>query len=174
MDIHERISFVMNQENLTAKEFAEILDVQRSSISHLVSGRNKPSIDFLYKFIESFPKYNVVWLITGVGEILNTSFHEKSDKSTGSYSSGATKIIQHTLFEEDDKIETIDNIIKERNIDTKTENKEIVIEEKDIKQEEKDVVTNVNLATKCKYIERVVIFYSDGTFDSYTENKKYD
>lgn len=174
MDIHERISFVMNQENLTAKEFAEILDVQRSSISHLVSGRNKPSIDFLYKFIESFPKYNVVWLITGVGEILNTSFHEKSDKSTGSYNSGATKIIQHTLFEEDNKNETIDNIIKEKNIDTETENREILIEEKDIKQEEKDVVTNVNLATKSKYIERVVIFYSDGTFDSYTENKKYD
>ncbi len=167
MDIHERISFVMNQENLTAKEFAEILDVQRSSISHLVSGRNKPSIDFLYKFIENFPKYNVVWLITGGGEILNTSSHEKSDKLTGSYNSGATKIIQHTLFEEEDKNETINNIIKEKNIDTETENREILIEEK-------DVITNVNLATKSKYIERVVIFYSDGTFDSYTENKKYD
>lgn len=174
MDIHERISFVMNRENLSAKEFSEILGVQRSSISHLVSGRNKPSIDFLHRFIENFSKYNIVWLITGSGEALQTNPNVKLDVSTGNDGKSGTKIIQHTLFEQDDN-EVINSVKDEKSITSETKNKETEIEHKKVEHTENNTVTNVNLSIKKeKIIERIIIFYNDGTFDSYSENKKND
>lgn len=49
--------------------FADAIDVQRSSISHILSGRNKPSFDFLRKIFLKFPNINADWLIMGRGEM---------------------------------------------------------------------------------------------------------
>lgn len=65
----DRISHIIRSKNLTASEFADKLGVQRSGISHLISGRNKPSIDFIMKVKETFPEYSLDWLIMGKGSI---------------------------------------------------------------------------------------------------------
>lgn len=65
----DRISHIIRSKNLTASEFADQLGVQRSGISHLISGRNKPSIDFIMKLKETFPEYSLDWLIMGKGPI---------------------------------------------------------------------------------------------------------
>jgi hypothetical protein len=44
--------------------------VQRSSISHLISGRNKPSLEFIQKILSRFPEVNTEWLLNGFGEML--------------------------------------------------------------------------------------------------------
>ena len=55
-------------EGLSPSQFADKLGVQRSGVSHLLSGRNKPSFEFINKMLVTFPKINPDWLITGNGK----------------------------------------------------------------------------------------------------------
>jgi transcriptional regulator with XRE-family HTH domain len=57
---------ILKMHNLTPSAFADQLGVQRSNVSHVMSGRNKPSLDFLEKIIVTYPRVNAHWLITGV------------------------------------------------------------------------------------------------------------
>jgi transcriptional regulator with XRE-family HTH domain len=61
----ERFKILMEQLQLSPSAFADRIGVQRSSISHILSGRNKPSIDFLEKIMIEFPETDLNWLITG-------------------------------------------------------------------------------------------------------------
>lgn len=63
--IKDRLLHIMRSKNLTASQFADLMQVQPSNISHLLSGRNKPSIDFLIKLKETFPEYSFDWIILG-------------------------------------------------------------------------------------------------------------
>lgn len=68
--LNERISRVIEYSKLSASEFADEIGVQRSSVSHITSGRNKPSLDFLIKVKDRFPALEWNWLIKGDGEML--------------------------------------------------------------------------------------------------------
>ena len=65
----DRIAKIIEEEGLSATRFAEEIGVQASSISHIVSGRNKPSTDFLMKLLERFRGLNAEWLLTGRGNM---------------------------------------------------------------------------------------------------------
>ena len=65
MEISERIKLIIKSHNLTASSFADKLGIQRSSVSHLLAGRNKPSLDVLQKILTHFPRVNATWLVTG-------------------------------------------------------------------------------------------------------------
>ncbi len=65
--MRERLEKFIRTEGLTPSRFAEIMGVQPSSISHILSGRNKPSFDFLEKMLLRFPKVNPDWLLLGKG-----------------------------------------------------------------------------------------------------------
>ncbi len=65
MEIQDRMKMIMKMHHLTASSFADTIGVQRSSISHIMSGRNKPSLDFIEKTLSSFPRVDAGWLITG-------------------------------------------------------------------------------------------------------------
>lgn len=65
MSIQERLQLVLKMHNLTPSSFADQIGVQRSNISHVLSGRNKPSLDFLEKILLNFPRVNAYWLVTG-------------------------------------------------------------------------------------------------------------
>lgn len=56
---------VMKMNNLSNAAFADQIGVQRSSISHVIAGRNRPSLDFLEKTLKAFPRVDAHWLITG-------------------------------------------------------------------------------------------------------------
>lgn len=76
MSIKERIQLIIKMNNLTPSAFADKLGVQRSNISHILSGRNKPSLDLLEKIILTFPRVNAHWLITGEVKKLETKSEE--------------------------------------------------------------------------------------------------
>jgi len=61
----ERFKSLLENLHLSPSESADRIGVQRSSISHILSGRNKPSIDFLEKILVAFPETDVNYLITG-------------------------------------------------------------------------------------------------------------
>lgn len=65
MSIQDRIQIILKANNLSASEFADKIGINRSNLSHVLSGRNKPSLDFLTKIITSYPNVNASWLITG-------------------------------------------------------------------------------------------------------------
>ncbi len=64
-EIVKRISQILEEQQLSSSAFADIIGVQRSSISHVLSGRNKPSLEFILKIIRSFPSYSTDWLLFG-------------------------------------------------------------------------------------------------------------
>lgn len=59
----------MKSQNLTSSQFADKLGVQRSGMSHILSGRNKPSLDFVLKVLAGFPDLNPQWLLQGKGKM---------------------------------------------------------------------------------------------------------
>ena len=61
----ERLQLLMKENELTASSFADKIGVQRSSISHILSGRNKPSLDFIAKIEANFNEVSFHWLLTG-------------------------------------------------------------------------------------------------------------
>lgn len=62
-----RLEKIMNYYGLSASAFADKIGVQRSTISHLLTGRNKPSLEFVLKVVKSFPEVNLYWLLNGKG-----------------------------------------------------------------------------------------------------------
>lgn len=66
-EMKDRIAHIIRAKNMTAAEFAIRLGIQPSNISHLLSGRNNPSLDFVRKLKETFPEYSLDWIIFGSG-----------------------------------------------------------------------------------------------------------
>jgi plasmid maintenance system antidote protein VapI len=69
----------MNYLGITATKFADEIGVQRSGISHIISGRNQPSYDFIVKIMKRYPDFNLDWLILGQGTMLRSSLQAKTD-----------------------------------------------------------------------------------------------
>ncbi|MBO0323304.1 helix-turn-helix transcriptional regulator [Muricauda sp. CAU 1633] len=63
-----RIKTIIDHYALSVSAFADTIGVQRSSISHLLNGRNKPSLDFVLKLVEAYPEVDLYWLLQGKGE----------------------------------------------------------------------------------------------------------
>lgn len=68
MSERERIEYLMNCYDLTSSQFADRTGIQRASVSHILSGRNKPSLEVMLKIYEAFPHIDMKWLMTGSGE----------------------------------------------------------------------------------------------------------
>ncbi|MFB6317541.1 helix-turn-helix transcriptional regulator [Saccharicrinis sp. FJH54] len=69
----DRIAELIEKEGLTPSRFADLIEVQRSNISHILAGRNKPSLDFLQKIIASFPEISGDWLLSGEGPMYKST-----------------------------------------------------------------------------------------------------
>ena len=67
MDLLTRLKEIIAHYDLTSSTFADTIEVPRSSISHLLSGRNKPSLDFVMKVIDKFPEVDLYWLLYNEG-----------------------------------------------------------------------------------------------------------
>lgn len=102
MLIKERLQLVLKMHSITPSSFADKLGIQRSNVSHVLSGRNKPSLDFLEKIVTHFPRVNAHWLITGImqddgqnikkiEEELPVNLHSEK---TGTKSTGESQVIK--------------------------------------------------------------------------------
>ncbi|WP_321316351.1 helix-turn-helix transcriptional regulator [Labilibaculum sp.] len=136
-----RIVQLINSEGLTSSKFADTIGVQRSSISHILSGRNNPSLDFVQKILTSFPSIDPNWLISGMGNMY------KSQDSP-------------SLFQEQETNQTPLEI--QPNHPPKL-NKETI----NIPRSNREPVLEMSAFTSGKQIEKVVVFYTDKTFKEY-------
>ena len=77
-----RIQQLIEEKKMTATQFSDEVGVQRSSLSHVLSGRNNPSLDFMLKIKNRFPEIRLDWLLLGEGEIYVAETDEKSGSET--------------------------------------------------------------------------------------------
>ena len=103
----KRLQKVIDYYGESASSFAEKIGVQRSSISHILSGRNKPSLDFVLKVLSSFPEVELYWLMNGKGEF--PSEGKSQNPSSTINSEESPKINQPQISSSSDK--TIDRIV---------------------------------------------------------------
>lgn len=131
----KRLEKLLDYYSLTASSFADKIGVQRSSMSHLLSGRNKPSLDFILKIMEVFPDVDLYWILNGKGSFPKSENAEEPNKPLENREN-----IPAFLFSASSK----------ENPELKTENF-------------KTAQKNSHEGT----IEKIVVFYSNGTFKEY-------
>ncbi len=69
--MNDRISLVLRTKNITPSQLADEIGVQRSGVSHILNGRNKPSLDFIQKLLKRYPDISMAWLMLGEGAMMN-------------------------------------------------------------------------------------------------------
>ena len=87
--MNRRFQTILDLENLSPAQLADRLGVQRSGISHILSGRNKPSFELLQRVVQSFPEISAEWLITGNGKPLKEQNQAAASGAASSAASGA-------------------------------------------------------------------------------------
>jgi transcriptional regulator with XRE-family HTH domain len=79
--MNKRIQQFLEIENLSPSKLADMLGLQRSGISHILAGRNKPSYDFILKFLRTFPNINPDWLLMGKGKIYRNGENDQNNQN---------------------------------------------------------------------------------------------
>lgn len=140
-DIKDRLAHILRAKNLTASQFAELMEIQPSNVSHLLNGRNKPSLDFLKKLKEIFPEYSFDWIILGKKPI---TINEPNPVSSDA---------QQIKFEdvEDKRVMEFDDIDENNKPDG------VQIVEK--------IAENQTIMALDNTIEKILVVYSDKTFE---------
>lgn len=111
---------LLTKEGIAPTRFAEIVGVQRSSISHILSGRNKPSFDMVQSILAKFPKLNPDWLIMGTGDmyrkVVQTSLFDSSEppKLTAPKDISAEQV---DISQSSPEVKPSENAISERNVE---------------------------------------------------------
>lgn len=117
----EKLELILNQYQLTASSFAEKIGVQRSSMSHLLSGRNKPSLDFIIKITEHFPEVDLYWILKDEGAFpkralqIDESIEETSintDLFSDSDNQVTEKILESDIQKPSPPSEIVDQVVK--------------------------------------------------------------
>ena len=134
----DRLLHILSAKNLTATQFAEMLQIQPSNISHLLAGRNKPSFDFIIKLKSIYPEYNLDWIIMGKKPITVSE---------------PISLQNNNLFDKTDEVEL------EYKLTDNTSNADI--NEIPIPRNEIDVLNNNSIPKQIIYV------YEDHTFEIY-------
>lgn len=143
-DFIKRLEIILDYYSLNASGFADKIGVQRSSLSHLLSGRNKPSLDFLLKILDVFPEVDLYWILNGKG-----SFPKNNDVIIEK-----TSHIPPTAFTDENEI---GNLFTDNKKEVASTNFEKI---------EKSAPSPLQKNADSE-IDKIVIFYKNGTFKSY-------
>lgn len=152
-DFVKRLEILLEYYALNASAFADKIGVQRSSMSHLLSGRNKPSLDFVLKISDIFPDVDLYWILKGTG-----SFPKKENELQNN-----TIEVVSEMQKVAPPISSNENVFSADlfsglppDIDYK--------EEKRVSNEVK--ISNSDLKAADE-IEKIIFFYKNGTFKTY-------
>lgn len=140
-DFIKRLEIIFDYYSVSASGFADKIGVQRSSLSHLLSGRNKPSLDFILKILDVFPEVDLYWILNGKGTFPKINGREIIPATV----TPTFEKAQESLFTE------IENIAEKKPVENKTA----------FRQEIKAAASDDDK------IEKIVIFYSNGKFVEY-------
>ncbi len=191
-DMVERIKLIMDYKQLTPAQFAESLGINRSNLTHIFSGRNLPSLEFVRRILTTYPEISTEWLIMNVGNMITSSNDDLDlmNSETTLIKTNQTEApkmsIQQDLFHESTSgelnIAAKENIIEaipdsketEQEAEIKSESAQQSVKNvenlQDIRQEsphEKNAANSIQLPSINKKIEKIIFFYSNKSFDTY-------
>ncbi|MBP6181674.1 helix-turn-helix transcriptional regulator [Flavobacterium sp.] len=150
-DFIKRLEIILDYYGLNASSFADKIGVQRSSLSHLLSGRNKPSLDFILKILDVFPDVDLYWILNGKGTFPKNT--EQINKKENVFEEVVKQNIPAPLNKESIP-ENLFSEIKNTNPINTLENTKMKTQ-------------NVIKESTSSEIDKIVIFYKNGTFKSY-------
>ncbi len=139
----ERIIQIMEREGMSQAQFAQAIGVQRAAMSHIISGRNNPSLDVIMKILSCFPAINPDWLLLGKGNIFRENA-KQPDTLFPSYSTSKIEVLS-------------DNEVQPSNM---KQTNEMV----DEKNESNSLYTTRN-------VSKIMVFYSDNTYEMFVPEK---
>lgn len=188
--MNTRLQQFLSLENLSPARLADILGVQRSGMSHILSGRNKPGYDFILKMCLKFPDLNANWFITGKGKPYldrNSSPIPSSvvsgPSATNSNQSQQREIINTEQLQNNTDSNLFDRILapEEENgasnfsdsigdtidfLGNSTDNQDFAQENTASYPHENQMnAENKARGHKNRRVKRVIIFYNDGSFE---------
>lgn len=132
--------------------FADEIDIQRSSISHILSGRNNPSLDVVIKILSKYPEIKSDWLLTGKGPMKQLNlFGEEEDLVSNVEQPPSEPVVQTAK-------QNLDGVQK------KNTDQEKPIQETPIFKEEVSNQRDMSYPQQPKRVKNIIIFYEDGTF----------
>ncbi|HOK98132.1 MAG: helix-turn-helix transcriptional regulator [Bacteroidales bacterium] len=140
----DRIRKFLIQEGISPSQFADEIGVQRSAISHILSGRNNPSYEIITKILNRYKRLNPDWLLLGNGSMYRSDATNTISSDVGLQSATPTPPMEKVSGE-------VDNLLN-------SQSNPAVLE--DEMHDQLSNVTNVN-----KPIERIIILYTDKTFE---------
>lgn len=157
--IKERILLLMNAQGMNPTQFADEIEVQRSSISHILSGRNNPSLDIVTKILKRFKEVDSNWLILGQGSLVSSKNEINIDKSP-------------SLFDEEEILQKIENSSNNEyilEIEERIKDLESIIKVSEKKDITHNIIQGIDQETKhivnTREVKKIIIFYNDNTFE---------
>ena len=169
-ELRERIEMLISTRGMTNATFAEKVGVQPSNISHVLSGRNKASLDLVMKILNSFKEVRTEWLLHGRGsmtrdytlfEMEETEPPPKSVKKTENISDKGGQLPTKNATEEPSEV-------KEEEKETEVPGNNLVTpDEKKVDKKDQKIANKNPHEKSGRKIERIVIFYEDRSFTEY-------
>lgn len=159
MDLKDRIEKIMQNEAMNAVQFASEIGIQGSTLSHILNGRNKPSLEVVMKILKRFDYINSDWLIFGEGPMNRTERQSKTPTLFDSQDLSNTNTVNYPQKTEQ-KIESLQSHFQQ-----KPEQKEIISESVNSKIPEENKIAPVVVE---KIIKRIIVYFNDNTFQEFT------
>lgn len=158
MTINDKIKQILIDKNFTPSYFADEIGVQRSSISHILSGRNRPSFDIIQKIIRRFPELGYDWIMEEDNQPSNTAI------MSGYANRGNTSRLNSDRYKSADVSYAPNGIRSQRNeIPPVTPTSPATADQVTAITPEQTLT-----ATSEKKVERILVFYADGSFREFT------
>jgi transcriptional regulator with XRE-family HTH domain len=151
-----RIQLILKTKNISPSQFADQIQVQRSGVSHILSGRNNPSLDFILKILRTYPEIDADWLLFGKGQMINLA--GKPEPAINAAEEIKVKApVQPDLFAQAIPLQPEPKLkLKEEKVELPAA--AATIPEKVIESLQED---------KIEKIEKIVVFYDSNTFKEY-------
>ncbi|HEY5589423.1 MAG TPA: helix-turn-helix transcriptional regulator [Paludibacter sp.] len=167
----DRITQFLLSEGISPAEFADKIGVQRSSVSHVLNGRNYPSASFIQKILGSYNTLNPRWLLLGEGMMAEVKSKPVKESTLFKFPTDteAPKTLQETVKAEEPPIKEVYNQISDALSD---KNSTVVDSNRQVDLNSTQSMTDlVSASVDSKEVERIVIFFKDKTFTAYTPSK---
>ena len=168
----DRITQFLAKEGISPAEFADKIGVQRSSVSHVLNGRNYPSASFIQKMLVSYKTLNPRWLLLGEGAMLEAKTMQVKESTLFQFSSGND--VQKIQKENFPIVDAPINVVSNKIFDVQKSEKPTTSV---IPNQSADIITNQSMSnlitsiSDSKEVEKIVLFFKDKTFSAYTPSK---
>ena len=188
----DRINLIMRAKNITASQFADEINIQRSGMSHIMSGRNKPSLDFVMRVLNRYPEIDTNWLLFGKGEMYKSANTQETVQNSGTgtmsevqpignqmervenggqmaiFSSEITDFTPQNTVSEVVENEVVENTPILKEVENQTITNEPKLDENCTEVQNSDGDKEKTIQNKeTRKAVRYLVFYSDHTFEEF-------